>query len=107
TTVTLEISPTDPAYCHLTITPAGVSKGSGLRELAGLLGIGLAETMAVGDNLNDLDMFATAGLSVAMGNATPEVKARARYVTASNNEDGVAAVIERFVLDGQKPCITS
>lgn len=101
-TVTLEISPTDHEYCHLTITPHGVSKGSGLRELALLLGIDLAETIAVGDNLNDLDMLTIAGLGVAMGNAVPEAKARAAYVTASNNDDGVAKVIERFILNGQR-----
>jgi Cof subfamily protein (haloacid dehalogenase superfamily) len=98
TTVTLEISPIDPAYCHLTLTPAGVSKGSGLRELACLLGVDLADTIAVGDNLNDLDMLRAAGLGVAMGNATPEARAHADHVTASNNEDGVAEVIARFIL---------
>ncbi len=97
-TITLEVSPMDRAYCHVTITPRGVSKGNGLRELAMLLGIHLSETIAVGDNLNDLDMLSTAGLGVAMGNATPEAKAQADYVTGSNNEDGVAQVIERFIL---------
>jgi hypothetical protein len=96
--ITLEVSPMDRAYCHVTITPRGVSKGNGLRELAMLLGIHLSETIAVGDNLNDLDMLSTAGLGVAMGNATPEAKAQADYVTGSNNEDGVAQVIERFIL---------
>jgi hydroxymethylpyrimidine pyrophosphatase-like HAD family hydrolase len=82
----------------VTITPRGVSKGSGLRELTRLLGIHLSETIAVGDNLNDLDMLSTAGLGVVMENATPEAKAQADYVTGSNNEDGVAQVIERFIL---------
>lgn len=98
TTVTLEISPGNQTYCHVTLPPRGVSKGSGLRELACLLGIDLAETIAIGDNLNDLDMMQTAGLGVAMGNATPETKARADYVTASNNDDGIAKVIDRFIL---------
>lgn len=98
TTVTLEISPNDQGYCHVTVTPQGVSKGSGLRELTRLLGISLAETIAVGDNLNDLDMMTAAGLGVAMDNATPETKALADHITGSNNEDGVAQVIERFIL---------
>lgn len=98
TTVTLEVSPLDRAYCHVTITPQGVSKGHGLRELSILLGVDLSETIAVGDNLNDLDMLSTAGLGVAMGNATPETKAQADYVTGSNNENGVAQVVEQFIL---------
>jgi Cof subfamily protein (haloacid dehalogenase superfamily) len=98
TTITLEVSPMDRAYCHVTVTPQNVSKGNGLRELSILLGVDLSETIAVGDNLNDLDMLSTAGLGVAMGNATPETKAQADYVTGSNNEDGVAQVVERFIL---------
>jgi len=98
TTITLEVSPIDRAYCHVTVTPPGISKGNGLRELSILSGVDLSETIAVGDNLNDLDMLSTAGLGVAMGNATPEAKAQADYVTGSNNEDGVAQVIERFIL---------
>lgn len=100
TTITLEVSPINRAYCHLTVAPYGISKGSGLRALARLLGISLCDTIAVGDNLNDLDLLDTAGLGVAMGNARPETKAHADYVTASNNEDGVAEVIERFILKG-------
>lgn len=99
TTATLEISPDNQAYCHITLTPAGVSKGSGLCELALLLGIDLADTIAIGDNLNDLDMIECAGLGVAMGNAPSETRARADHITGSNNEDGVAQVIERFILN--------
>ena len=54
--------------------------------------------MAIGDNLNDLELLAAAGVGVAMGNARPEVLAVAREVTASNTEDGVAKAIARFVL---------
>jgi len=98
TTVTLEVSPIDRQYCHVTLTPRGVSKGTGLRELASILGIDMSETLAIGDNLNDLDMLTSAGLGVAMGNATPEAKERADHITASNNEDGVARVIEQFAI---------
>ncbi len=98
TTVTLEVSPIDREYCNVTLTPRGVSKGTGLRELASILDIDMSETLAIGDNLNDLDMMTSAGFGVAMGNATPETKERADHVTASNNEDGVARAIERFVL---------
>ncbi len=95
--VTLEISPWDRRYCHLTVMPAGVSKGEGLRGLAMLLGIDLSEVMAVGDNLNDLEMLAVAGLGVAMGNGAPETREQADYVTTSVDEEGVARVIERYI----------
>lgn len=54
--------------------------------------------MAIGDSQNDLDMLKAAGFSVAMANAAQEVKDAADYVTLSNDEDGVAAVVEKFVL---------
>ncbi len=54
--------------------------------------------MAIGDRENDLTMLAYAQTSVAMGNAIPAVKAAARYQTASNQQNGVALAIERFVL---------
>jgi hydroxymethylpyrimidine pyrophosphatase-like HAD family hydrolase len=66
--------------------------------LARLLDIPIAQTMAIGDNLNDLELLAGAGIGVAMGNARPEVQAVARYITGSNAEDGVAMAIERHVL---------
>ncbi len=95
--VVFEVSPWDPCYCVITVMPRGVSKGDGLRRLARLLGVDLAEVMAVGDNLNDLEMLDAAGLGVAMGNGTPEIRDRADYVTASVDDDGVARAIERFI----------
>lgn len=75
-----------------------VSKRSGIEYLLAFFGLRPEEAIAVGDNYNDLEMLDLAGLGVAMGNAPPEVKAKADYVTASNIEDGVAQVIERFIL---------
>ncbi|MDH7485041.1 MAG: Cof-type HAD-IIB family hydrolase [Anaerolineae bacterium] len=80
-------------------TPPGVSKGRGVARLAAHLGIPQAATIAVGDNENDLSMVQWAGLGVAMGNATPEVKAAADWIAPSVAEDGVVAVIERFILN--------
>ncbi|MDO8670656.1 MAG: Cof-type HAD-IIB family hydrolase [Dehalococcoidia bacterium] len=80
------------------ILPFGCCKARAIGYLAGTIGISLAEAMAVGDNLNDLDMLEAVGWSVAMGNAAPAVKAIASAVVASNAEDGVAEAIERFVL---------
>ena len=54
--------------------------------------------MACGDSSNDLAMIQKAGLGVAMGNAGEDVKQAADYITLTNNEDGVAAAIEKFVL---------
>lgn len=53
------------------------------------------EIIAFGDNFNDLDMLEYAGLSVAMGNAPDEIKQIAKEVTATNNEDGIALILER------------
>ena len=54
---------------------------------------------SAGDGYNDLPMIEFAGLGVAMGNAVDEVKAAANYVTATNDEDGIAQVIEKFILN--------
>lgn len=76
----------------------GVSKGVALRWLAANYGIKPEETLAIGDSLNDLEMIRAAGLGVAMGNASLEVKAQAGAVVAGNEADGVAEAIERFIL---------
>ena len=62
----------------------------------------MAQVMAVGDQLNDLDMIAAAGHGVAMGNAPDEVRAVARYVAPSVDEQGAARMIEELVL-GEDP----
>lgn len=76
------------------ILEGSVSKAKGLEVLAGLLGIKREEIIAVGDNLNDIEMLKFAGLGVAMGNAPEAVKQRADFVTAKNDEDGVAFLVE-------------
>ena len=75
-----------------------VSKGNALRIIAADLGIAPEEVVAIGDNHNDIGMLRLAGLGVAMGNAHEEVKAAADYVTLSNAQDGVAAVLEKMIL---------
>ncbi len=87
---------------NMEVNAAGVNKGDGLLRLAAHLGIDPAQTMACGDGGNDVALVKAAGLGVAMANACDEVKAAADYITASNNEDGVALAIERFVL-GETP----
>ena len=80
----------------LEFMPGGVSKGNSLSELADYLGIGLENIMAFGDGENDISMIKTAGIGIAMSNANTEVKEFADLVTLSNNEDGVAEVLEDY-----------
>jgi Cof subfamily protein (haloacid dehalogenase superfamily) len=82
----------------LDILGRGCSKAAALSALASRLGISLAEVIAVGDHANDLEMIRAAGVGVAMGNAPEEVRAVADWVAPPNTEDGLAAVVERFIL---------
>ena len=77
-----------------------VSKADGMKALCRHLGIPYSQTMAVGDQENDLAMVAFAGVSVAVENAADCVKAAACFIAPSNDQDGVGAAIERFVLNG-------
>ncbi|MBR4641932.1 MAG: HAD family phosphatase [Selenomonadaceae bacterium] len=81
---------------NLEMSPANITKASGLIELCDFLKIDLAETVAIGDADNDKEILQTAGLSVAMGNASDEIKKLADFVTLDNDHDGVAAAIEKF-----------
>jgi Cof subfamily protein (haloacid dehalogenase superfamily) len=83
---------------YLDITHPLANKGAALSEIAKLVGIPLAEIAVIGDGGNDVAMFERAGLSVAMGNASPQVQRKADFVTDSNSDDGFAKAIERFVL---------
>lgn len=87
---------------YLDFTHPLANKGHALIELARLMGVPPANTAAFGDGENDVDMFAHAGLSVAMGNANAAVKAAADFVTASNDDDGLAAAVEWFVVGGKR-----
>lgn len=74
------------------------SKANALEKLCEILDVDRAHTMACGDSPNDLAMLHAAGFSVAMGNAVDSVKEAADYVTLTNDEDGVAAAVRKFVL---------
>lgn len=82
---------------HVDILPMGRSKAAGLADIASLLGIDRSETVAVGDNFNDISMLEFAGLGVAMGNAPGEVRTRAHRVISDNDQDGVAGLIEELL----------
>lgn len=79
------------------ILPPGASKGDGLRRVLAHLQIDPARVMALGDGENDVEMLQLAGLGVAMGNAMPAAKKAADVVTATNDEDGVAQALARFL----------
>lgn len=78
------------------ISPKGDDKGAALKYIADYFGIDLSSSVAIGDNLNDLSMIKIASVGVAVGNAVDELKREADYVSASNNDDAVAEVIEKF-----------
>ena len=83
----------------LEVLPLGADKGSALERLAGLLGLPLERTMAIGDAMNDMGMIRAAGIGCAPANAIPEVKAAARYISGlTNDEDAVADLVERLAL---------
>lgn len=82
----------------LEFTEAGVDKGTSLHHLIQKLGIKQEEVIAIGDSYNDLAMIKFAGLGVAMGNAPDDIKAIADHVTDTNMEDGVAKVVETYML---------
>ena len=74
------------------------NKAHAAQMVAGMLGIPRERTLAVGDELNDLELLAWAGIGICMGNGHAEVRARADYITGTQAEDGVAQAIEQFVL---------
>ena len=86
-------------FSMIDVIHPSVSKGAALAEWAGLRGVAPREILAIGDNHNDLEMLSFAGVPVVMGNSVPELKTRGWPVTGSNDEDGVAAAIERFALE--------
>ena len=90
----LAVTSSSPHYVD--VNTAGVTKASGLERLGELLGIAPAEMMAFGDAENDVSMLRFAGTGVAMGNAEPEARAAADYLTASNDEEGIAAALRHF-----------
>ena len=83
----------------LECVPVGIDKATSLNRLITELHIQSEEIISCGDNYNDLSMINFAGLGVAMANAPSEIQKQANYVTYSNEEDGVAHVVEKFILD--------
>ena len=75
----------------------GVNKWQGIMQVAGPMGITGSQVVAIGDDINDLEMIRNAGLGVAMGNAIAPIKAAARWQAPSNDECGMAEAINRLL----------
>lgn len=80
------------------IHSAQVNKSRTAQEVCDLVAVPRQQAMAIGDEVNDLDLLRWAGLGIAMGNAHPDCLAAADFITGTQEEDGVAQAIERFVL---------
>jgi Cof subfamily protein (haloacid dehalogenase superfamily) len=89
-------------FTLIDILPPDASKGIGVEKLAILNGLTAENVMVIGDNFNDMEMLEFAGTPVVMGNADPSLLERPEfYTTLGNDESGVAAAIERFILNGE------
>lgn len=84
-------------YYYTEISSQNVDKWSAIKQLIANIGIKPEEVIAIGDNVNDKTMLENAGLGVAMANSAPEIQKIADEVTLSNDENGVAAVIEKYI----------
>lgn len=83
---------------YLDVTHPKANKGEVVRMASEFAGIPTREIATIGDMANDVTMFEVSGVSIAMGNASPEVQKAATYVTASNEEEGFAMAIDKFIL---------
>jgi hydroxymethylpyrimidine pyrophosphatase-like HAD family hydrolase len=83
---------------YLDFVAPGVDKGLAVRALSATIGIPLAQIVTLGDMENDVPMFRQAAFSIAMGNASDAVKRQARAATLTNDDDGFAAAVEKFIL---------
>ena len=87
------------AAFYLEVIPRVINKGQGIRDICSTLHMDVSQVIAFGDSENDIPMLQTAGMGVAMENAAPDVKAAADMVTLSNNDDGIAAALNRLLAE--------
>jgi len=80
----------------LDVNAAGVNKGRGVQRLAELFGFDPANTMAIGDNFNDITLLESVGIPVAPANAEDQIKSLAKYITCSNNDSPLTYAIEHL-----------
>ena len=96
----VSISATRSSEYYLDVTHSGANKGAVVLKLSKMLNIPSRQIATIGDMNTDVLMFRKSGLSIAMGNATGDVKAQATYITRSNLEDGFAYAMDQFILKG-------
>lgn len=94
----LRLAMTQSETTILQVMSSEVSKGVALKLVAEHYHVPLQRTIAIGDQLNDIDMLKQAGVGIAMASAPEQVRRVADYITSGNDEDGVAEALERFVL---------
>lgn len=92
-----DIAVTSSIPRNVELNSLGAQKGEAVKALAAHMGVEMEKTICFGDDLNDVTMLRAAGIGVAMGNAAPEVKAAADWVTLDCDHSGVAAALERFL----------
>jgi hydroxymethylpyrimidine pyrophosphatase-like HAD family hydrolase len=88
---------------YLDVTPPGCDKGTFVHAIAKRMGISTDAVATIGDMQNDLAMFRTSGFSIAMGNATDDVKKVATHVTTSNEDEGFAGAIDIVLRNNEEP----
>ena len=88
----------------LDVLPPGCTKGAALADWANSQGLQRDEILAIGDNHNDFEMLEFAGIAVVMQNSVPELKSYGWHETHSNDQNGVAAAIEKFALSEATSC---
>jgi Cof subfamily protein (haloacid dehalogenase superfamily) len=88
---------------YLDVTHPNANKGNVVTHLAKVLRVPVSQIATIGDGRNDVLMFQKSGLSIAMGNADPEVQKQARFVTSSNENEGFAEAMESFILRHGRP----
>lgn len=98
-----EVSASRSKPRFLDVTAHGMHKGSAVIRLAGIFNVPTERVAVIGDGPNDVDMFKQAGMSIAMGQAVDGVREAAIHVTTSNDDEGWARGIERYVLNGHRP----
>lgn len=95
-----QVSVTSSYPGFVEVMAAGVNKGAALRAMAAIMGVPADQVLALGDEENDIPALLAAGIGVAMGNASEQVKAAAGAIVGANTEDGWAEAVERYVLAG-------
>ena len=89
----------DINYYYTEITNKNVNKWSAIEYLIDILGIKPEEVVAIGDNINDIEMIQNSGLGIVMGNSNPKMKEIADKIVSDNNNEGVLEAIQKYIIN--------